>query len=54
MGKFYDEILQGLLEAVAVEKGKISLVKKEGMPALTFITSNMETALIDEGGSSSK
>lgn len=34
---FFTDTMQGLLEAVEIEKGNISLVKKENMPAPTFI-----------------
>ena len=42
MSKFFDETMQGLLEAVAIEKGEISLVQKENMPSATFIASDKE------------
>ena len=48
MSKFFDETMQGLLEAVAIEKGEISLVQRENMPAPTFIASAKEKELIDE------
>ena len=48
MSKFFDETMQGLLEAVAIEKGEISLVQRENMPAPTFIASDKEKELIDE------
>lgn len=48
MSHFFEETMQGLLEAVAVEKGLISLEKKEDMPATTFVASEKEKALIDE------
>lgn len=48
MSKFFDETMQGLLEAVAIEKGEISLEKKEDMPAPTFVASDKEKELIDE------
>ena len=48
MSKFFDETMQGLLEAVAIEKGEISLIHKENMPSPTFIASDKEKALIDE------
>ena len=48
MSKFFDETMQGLLEAVAIEKGEISLVQKENMPSPTFIASDKEKELIDE------
>ena len=48
MSKFFEETMQGLLEAVAIEKGEISLEKKDNMPAPTFIASDKEKELIDE------
>lgn len=48
MSKFFDETMQGLLEAVAIDKGEIPLVEKEDMPAQTFVAADMEKRLIDE------
>lgn len=48
MSKFFDETMQGLLEAVAMEKGEIPLTEKNNMPALTFVAADMEKKLIDE------
>ena len=48
MSKFFDETMQGLLEAVAIEKGEIVLEKKDNMPAPTLIASEREKELIDE------
>lgn len=48
MGKFFDETMQGLLEAVEIEKGNVDLVQKENMPAPTFVVSNIEKELIDQ------
>lgn len=48
MSKFFDETMQGLLEAIAIEKGEIPLVQKENMPAPTFVASDKEKELIDE------
>lgn len=48
MSKFFEETMQGLLEAVAIEKGEMPLVEKENMPAPTFVASDMEKRLIDE------
>lgn len=48
MSKFFDDTMQGLLEAVAVDKGEIPLVEKKNMPARTFIAADMEKKLIDE------
>lgn len=37
MSQFFEETMQGLLEAVAIDKGEIPLIKKENMPAPTFV-----------------
>ena len=44
----YEDLERGLLEAIAMEKGEIPVVEKKGMPAPTFIASDMEKRLIDE------
>ncbi len=48
MSKFFEETMQGLLEAVAIEKGEIPLTEKKNMPAPTFVAAEMEKKLIDE------
>ena len=48
MGNFFDDTLQGLLEAVEIEKGNIPLVEKPNMPSPTFIATEQEEKLIDE------
>ncbi len=45
---FYDDIEKSLLEAIAIEKGNISLTEKENMPAPTFFASNKEKEIIDQ------
>lgn len=40
--------MQGLLEAVAIDKGEIPLVEKEDMPAPTLIASEREKEPIQE------
>lgn len=47
MSKFFDDTMQGLLEAIEIDKGNISLVQKENMPAPTFVASDKEKELID-------
>lgn len=42
MGNFFDDTMQGLLEAVEIEKGNISLAQKENMPAPTLTASDRE------------
>ena len=48
VGKLFEETMQGLLEAVAIEKGEIPLIQKENMPAPTFVAAEKEKELIDE------
>ena len=48
MSEFFEETMQGLLEAVAIDKGEVPMVKKEDMPAPTFVAADMEKKLIDE------
>ena len=48
MSKFFDDTMQGLLEAVAIEKGTIPLVEVENMPASTFRVDNKDEKLIDQ------
>lgn len=48
MGNFFEDTMTGLLEAVAIEKGKIPLIEKENMPSKTFFASDKEKKLIDE------
>ena len=48
MSRFFDDTIQGLVEAVIIEKGNIPLTKKEGMPAPTYIVEEKEQNLIDE------
>ena len=48
MSKFFDETMQGLLEAIAIEKGNIPLIEKKGMPAPTFYVEDRGKQLVDE------
>lgn len=48
MSKFFEDTIQGLLEAVAIEKGEIALTQKDNMPAPTFVASDKEKELIEE------
>lgn len=48
MSEFFDETMQGLLEAVAISKGGIPLVEKPNMLAVTYVAADMEKNLIDE------
>ena len=48
MSKFFDDTMQGLLEAVAIDRGILPVEKKEGMSAPTFVAADAERELIDE------
>lgn len=43
MGKFFDDTVQGLLEAVEVEKGNVPLTERKGMS-----TSTVAKKLVDD------
>lgn len=46
MSNFFDETMQGLLEAAEIAKGNITLIEWENMPAPTFyVVDNDITAL---------
>lgn len=42
MSKFFDETIQGLKEAIAMEKGEIPVVERKDMPALTYVAEDVE------------
>lgn len=48
MSKFFEDTMQGLLEAVAINKGELPIVEKKNMSATTFVSADMEKKLIDE------
>ena len=48
MSQFFNDTMQGLLEAIEIEKGNIPLVEKENMPAPTFVVAEKETMLIEK------
>ena len=48
MSRFFDDTMQGLLLAVAIDKEETPLIKKDNMPAPTFVASEMEKQLIQE------
>lgn len=48
MSTIFEDTMQGLLEAIDIEKGNIPLVEKKNMPAPTFIASEKEKELISE------
>ncbi len=41
MSKFFDDTMQGLLEAVAINDGKMKLTEKKNMAAPTFTVSKI-------------
>ena len=47
MNKFFDDTMQGLLQAVEIEKGTIPLSERKDMAAPTFYVSDSDTDLID-------
>lgn len=47
MSKFFDDTMQGLLEAVAIDKGLVPMKEVSGMSASTFRAENIENNLID-------
>ena len=48
MGKFFDDTMQGLLQAIEIEKGNIPLTERSGMAAPTFFVSTDDKELIDK------
>lgn len=47
MSKFFDDTMQGLLEAIEIEKGSVPLVERKGMPAPTFYVPDNDAQLIN-------
>lgn len=48
MSKFFDDTMQGLLEAVAIDKGQIAVKEVDDLPAATFRAEDIESDLIDK------
>jgi len=48
MSKFFDDTMQGLLQAIEIEKGNIPLTERSGMSAPTFYVSNNDKELVDK------
>lgn len=48
MSKFFDDTMQGLLQAIEIEKGNIPLTERSGMPAQTFYVSSNDKELVDK------
>ena len=47
MSKFFDDTMQGLLEAVAINQKQIPVKKIDGLSATTFRAEDIEKTLID-------
>lgn len=47
MSSFFDDTMQGLLEAIEIEKGSIPLTEKKDMKAKTYYVSDSDIGLID-------
>ena len=48
MSKFFDDTMQGLLQAIEIEKGNIPLTERKGMLAPTFYVSSDDKELVDK------
>lgn len=48
MSQFFDDTMQGLLEAIAIKDGGLPLVEKANMAAPTFVVPDVEKELIDK------
>ncbi len=48
MGSFFEDTMQGLLEAVEIEKGSLPLEEREDMPSKTLYVPNADEELINE------
>ena len=48
MSQFFDETLQGLLEAVIIEKNSIPLTSREDMPAQSLYVAEKDRILVDQ------
>ena len=46
MSKFFEDTMQGLLEALEIEKGNIALTEKPNMPGKTFYVADNDKELI--------
>lgn len=48
MSKFFDDTMQGLLEAVEIEKGNLPLTERSDMAGKTYYVAENDTELIDK------
>lgn len=46
--KLYEDLEKGLLEAITMEKGDVTLEEKPNMPAPTYIATDKEKELIEQ------
>ena len=47
MSKFFDDTMQGLLQAIEIENENLPLTERNGMPAPTFYVSSDDKELVD-------
>ena len=45
MSKLFNDTMQGLLEAVAIDRGEMPLVEREDMPAKTMFSAELKEKL---------
>ncbi len=48
MSKFFDDTMQGLSEAIEIDKGNIPLTERKDMPAPSYYVSDESQKLIDD------
>lgn len=48
MSKFFDDTMQGLLEALEIEKGNVPLKEKKDMSGKTYYVADSDKKLIDK------
>ena len=48
MSTFFDDTMQGLLEAVEIQKGNLPLTTREDMPSKTYYVAETDAELIDQ------
>ena len=48
MGQFFEDTMQGLMEAVEIQKGNLPLTEYEGAEAPTYYVAETDTELIDQ------
>lgn len=48
MNNFFDDTMQGLLEAIEIKKGNIPLTERKEMPAPSFYVSSDDRELVDK------